>query len=293
MFPLRAFADSPSDAQSTNGAQEAAPAPKHKKVRYHAPEGFAGHKWEQPWKEFDRLKRSPVTVQIAYSEGKVTRMDFMCSPSFSAQGMDPCDLQSALATMNQRVAGRGYQLFTEFVVDGQGFRYGSADTVLYPVTYQFCASWKEGGKAPPDVMDRLKLCGVRMVFKSETYDQLKSLGPDHVTTYEHLLSDLIDKYGEPEGYSMFGHVTVRGAEGQFADPRERKFPTWRWCRPIDRDIAPKCAASITFGFNPESGNGVILYTTRPVWEFAYARQNSQRGGDPMYKFMHGKAQDSE
>jgi hypothetical protein len=142
-------------------------------------------------------------------------------------------------------------------------------------------------------MDRLKLCGVRMVFKSETYDQLKSLSPDHVTTYEHLLSDLIDKYGEPEGYSMFGHVTVRGAEGQFSDPRERTFPTWRWCRPIDRAIAPKCDASITFGFNPESGNGVILFATPAVWEFAYARQNSQRGGDPMYKFMHGKAQDSE
>ncbi len=280
------FADAPS-------SQDAKPASQHKKVRYRAPTGFAGYKWDQPFKSFDRLKQSPVTVQLAYSEGKVTRMDFMCSPSFSSQGMDACDLQSALSTLHQRVSGRGYQLFTEFVVDGQGFRYGSANTVLYPVTYQFCGSWREGGKAPPDVLDRLKLCGVRMVFKSETYEELKALSPDHVTTYEHLLSDLIAQYGDPEGYSRFGHVTVKGAEGQYSDPHERTFQTWRWCRPIDRDIAPKCEASITFGFNPDSGNGAILFATRPVWEFAYARENSQRGGDPMYKFMHGKSQDTE
>lgn len=292
-------ADAPTSAQ-TGSSSERAQNKKAPAAKYIAPQGFASYKWGDPLKSFERLKENPVTLQLAYSEGRREVLDFMCAPTGSMQtlgsaqagggagSMDSCDYQRALSTVRQRTDGRGFHLFGEFVVPNQGFRLESTDIVLYPVTYQFCASWKGGEKSPEEMAELLTFCGMRMVFQSQTQEQMETMSSEERTTYERVLEHLIGKYGKPKGYKPGQRVIVETADGRFADPRSRRLDTYRWCPPTGGRFVPTCEASIVLGFSPESGNGVILYATPAVWEFAYARDQSVQGGDPMYRFMHAR-----
>lgn len=292
-------ADTTASVQTASSAGHAA-SKKKPAGKYTAPKGFARYEWGDALKAFKRLKENPVTLQLAYSEGRREVVDFMCAPTGSMQtlesaqaggaagSLDSCDYQRALSTVRQRTDGRGFHLFGEFVVPNQGFRLESTDIVLYPVTYQFCANWKGGEKSPEEMAELLTFCGMRMVFQSQTLEQMEAMSSEELTTYERVLEHLIGKYGKPKGYKPGQRVIVETADGRFADPRSRRLDTYRWCPPTGGRFVPTCEASIVLGFSPESGNGVILYATPAVWEFAYARNESVQGGDPMYRFMHAK-----
>jgi hypothetical protein len=270
------------DLTATENGNVALPASK-KPVKYVSPKGFAGYTWGQSFTEFDRLKPNPVTLQVAYSGGRTQSVEYFCTPT----GTTDCDLGSALSTLRQKVQGRGFHLFSEFVVPNQGFRFESTGVVLYPVTYQFCAKWDgESSKPPEDILQHMELCGVRMVFRSQTLAELATLTDEQLTNYELVLEELIRNFGKPAKYFRKERVVIETPDGKIADPRERRFKTWRWCPPIGFSFVPTCEASIVLGFSPESGNGVILYATPQVWEFADARENSTPGSDPLYKFLH-------
>lgn len=255
--------------------------------KYTPPEGFGGHAWETPLREFARLVPDPVSVQTAYSRGKVTELDIQCVP----RGNDPCDLDATLRAMYQRVEGDGFHALAEYYVDKQGFSLNdNGGVVLHPVLYQFCSSW--GGfssETPDDIQQRLKLCGVRLYFQSETLEALQSIADDdYVTNYEHVLRWLIEMHGEPEGYGKRGRVVITTPNERIAEPRKRRFSEWRWCSLRGgRALAPLCSASVVLTFDPESGKGLVLYATRPVWEFAYAQHNGGSDGAPLYKLLHG------
>ncbi len=272
------------DLTETEKSKIALPASKER-VKYVPPKGFAGYTWGQSFTEFDRLKSNPVTLQVAYSRGRTQSVEYFCTATQTSD----CDLGLALNTLRQKVQGRGFHLFSEFVVPNQGFRFESTGVVLYPVTYQFCARWDgQSSKPPEDILQRMELCGMRMVFKSQTFAELATLEDEQLTNYELVLEELIRKFGKPAKYFRKERVVIETSEGKIADARQRRFKTWRWCPPVGFSFVPTCDASIVLGFSPESGNGVILYATPSVWEFADARENTTPGSDPMYKFLHDR-----
>ncbi len=114
-----------------------------KPVGYKAPTGFGGHSWGQRFTEFDRLNPSPVTLDVAYSQGVRTLVETLCPPV-------NCSMEQALNTLRQKVEGNGFQLLAEFVVPNQGFRYRETGVLMYPVTYQFCAQWQGATSKAPD-----------------------------------------------------------------------------------------------------------------------------------------------
>lgn len=248
--------------------------------RYVAPTGFADHRWGDAFAGFARLSPNPLSLQLAYSPGLVTQVDTICAGE--------CTLERALVTLRQKVEGRGFHVFSEFVVPNQGFRYRLTGVLMYPVTYQFCGGWHGSDNKPrPEVLDSFKLCGVRLVFRSQTTAEIATLGDNELTNYELILFELIRQYGRPYGHVRQPEVIIATPDGLQREPHKRRMRTWRWCPPIDGWQTP-CKASIVLGFSPESGNGVILFSTPEAWQFAYIRDTYIEGHDPMFRFMHGR-----
>ncbi len=255
--------------------------------RYLPPEGFGGKTWGAPLGDFAGFEPEPLAVNTAYSQGKVTDLDLQCAPTPNGG----CDLEKSLRTLHQRVEGQGFHALAEYYAETRGFRFRTTGATLYPVLYQFCASWNGfTGEVPPDIQQKLRLCGMRLLFQSETFEDLQKIeDDDYLTHYDRVLRGLIELHGEPEGYRRRGRVTIEGEDGRrLATPRKRRFDEWRWCaKVLDRNVAPSCPASVVLAFDPASGWGVVLYATRPVWEFAFARHNGGAENDPVYKLLHG------
>jgi hypothetical protein len=183
-------------------------------------------------------------------------------------------------------------VLAEYQVEQQGFQIRGTAAVFYPIYWQFCATNWGGftGTLPQDIQQRLKLCGVRLLFRGETFEELQRINDDeYVTVYEHVLHHLIDLHGEPDGYGKRGHTIITTPNERIAAPRKRRFREWRWCRVRGSDLSPSCSASIVLAFDPQSGWGVVLFATKAVWEFAHARHHGGAENDPLYKLLHGLA----
>jgi hypothetical protein len=253
-----------------------------KRYRDHVPNGFAGHPWGKPFVEFERLKQHPVSLQVAYS-GMETTTELRCIPTATSE----CDLDMALATMYQRRTREGFHLLAEFVVPNQGFRFKGGAVDFYPVTYLFCAKWHgQTSKPPKGIENELRLCGARMVFSSQTEEQVRQMSDSQLTGYELVLEDLVRLYGKPYLYFRRPRVIVETEGGMAAEPRKRSFKVHRWCPPVAGGWVPSCEASIVMGMSPESGQGVVLYATPAIWAFARAREYNVRGRDPLYDFLY-------
>jgi hypothetical protein len=208
--------------------------------------------------------------------------------------MTTCDLKASLRSLQQKTEGAGYHALAEYHVAEQGVLFGDSDGLLFPVFYQFCAQW-DGftAQVPEDIQQRMTLCGMRMLFRSETAKDIaaRADAEEAVTNYDRILQELIAAYGEPEDYEKRGLVIIATPDGKLVQHRERRFSEWRWCSLRgDRDIAPGCKASIVFAFDAASGWGVVLYATRPVWEFAHARHHGGAEDDPLYRLLAGLQQ---
>ena len=256
-------------------------------VRYRGPAGFQGNPWGKPLSAFAHFERDPLYVQTASSRGKTTFVDMKCV----ARAMTGCDLEASLQTLQQKVEGEGFHALAEYYVDAQGLQFGEPEAVLFPLFYQFCARW--GGvsaRVPQDIRDKMKFCGMRMLFRSETLKELRARddADEHVTNYDRILRQLIGTHGEPEDYVKRGRVIIHAPGEKIEHARQRSFDEWRWCSlRTDRDIAPGCQSSIVLAFDATTGWGVVLYATKPVWEFAYARHQGGAEDDSLYKLLHG------
>jgi len=249
---------------------------------YTPPEGFGGHSWGEPFTQFTTLNQSPITLQLAYSPGHIILVETICP-------VGACTFEDAMRTLYQKYTPSGFHLFGEFAVPNQGFRFRSTGVLLYPVTYQYCSGWQgNNGKPPPDIVSKFRLCGVRLVFKSQTAGEINAMADRQLTNYELVLFELIRTYGRPHGYLRRPQVVIETPEGAIGDGRKRPFKTWRWCPPVGEAFVTPCKASIVLGFNPESGNAVVLYSTPDVWDFARTRDEYEPGHDPMYLFLHGR-----
>jgi len=253
---------------------------------YVPPEGFREHRWGEPLSAFTHFELDPLYVQTAYSRGKTTLVSAECAG---------CDFAATLRSMQQKTEGEGFHTLAEYHVAAQGVQFGDSGAILFPLFYQFCAQWRGfSGEVPADIQKRMSFCGMRMLFRSRTPAEVAASenADDLLTTnYDRVLQALIEAYGEPEDYEKRGLVIIATPEGKIVQPRARRFHEWRWCSLHgDRDIAPDCSASVVLALDSTTGWGVVLYATRPVWEFAYARQHGGTGGDALYRLLTGLEQ---
>src|ERR1041385_5721013 len=77
-----------------------APAAESKHVRYVAPEGFAGHKWDDLRTTFDRLPEKPIGVGAAFMLTIQKQNDFTCVASVPTGpitgAVEGCDFYATL-----------------------------------------------------------------------------------------------------------------------------------------------------------------------------------------------------
>ena len=266
------------------------------KVKFVPPTGFAGHVWGQPRKAFGRLPQEPIGVAAAYILAQKKADIYTCGAggylgSQMNGAYESCNWQSTLDRIGSSWQGGGFYILSEYAIPDQGFRWGDETTgvLIHPVIYQFCANWPGSIRkkvAPPD-FDRLnRLCGMRLAFQSETRAELARLPADYVTVYDRMLDKLVAKFGPPARFSRRGQVIIETPEGEFSDESGRKFSIWRWCPPAFNALRPTCKASVTLSIQPETGAGMILYSTPLLWEYAWARENNGFKGDRLFKLLH-------
>ena len=269
-----------------------------KKVKYVAPDGFDGHQWGDvlTGTSFARVPLKPIGVGAAWMRPVQKDLNFTCVP---AGGLDSqmggaaggCDLQATLLSMRKTFEGGGFYVLTEYTIDDQGARFGSGkdDVVMYPVIYQFCANWDSTRRELPPKFDELnKFCGVRLMFETETQEELRNLPADHVTNYDRVLDKLISRFGKPDKFVRRGQVVIETLEGDASGQAERKFRIWRWCPARDRGLHTSCTASVVLSLEPATGAATVLYSTPLLWEFAYARENNGYKGDKLFKLLHAR-----
>src|SRR4051812_24273134 len=192
-------ADSPGPLATT------ASAPKVPPKYYQEPKSYAGHQWGEALLTFKRLNITPLAVNAAYADGKPVSVDFKCVPV----GDQPCDLYSTLDSVRQKTHGRGFYLVAQYQVSDQGFRVAGG-ALFYPVTYFFCARWDDvQHHAPAKVAERMRYCGVRLNFESESKDALVSLPKTQVTQYEMIIRHLLLTYGKPHDFPSRALVIVQ------------------------------------------------------------------------------------
>jgi hypothetical protein len=270
-------------------------ADKPRKVKYVAPDGFGGHVWGELRSSFDRLPNEPIGVGAAWMRPQEKQSTFECVPLSNpgAQitgAVGGCDFQATLLRMRKSFEGGGFYVLSEYTIEGQGFRYGEEKDglVLHPVVYQFCANWDETKREVPPKFDEInKFCGVRFMFQSDTREELRKKPAEYVTTYDRMLDKLLAKFGQPDNFRRRGQVVIETLEGESSDQADRKFSIWRWCPARDKGLHTECTASVTLSLDPATGVGTVLYSTPLLWEYAFAREQNNKG-DRLFKVLHAR-----
>jgi hypothetical protein len=268
---------------------------KPKRVKYVAPEGFAGRTWGELRSSFDRLPEEPIGVGAAYILAQEKQGFFTCvpaGPSLSG-ATEGCDFQATLLRLRKEYEGGGFYVLSEYAIPEQGFRMGDErdGVLLHPVVYQFCANWHGSirkKEAPADFDQNNKLCGMRLQFQSETREELAKLPADHVTSYDRMVELLLEKFGAPANFVRRGKVIIETEDGDSTNAAERKFSIYRWCPAADRAFNTDCKASVVLSINPATGMGTLLYSTPLLWEYAFARENNGFKGDRLFKLLHAR-----
>jgi hypothetical protein len=269
---------------------------KPRKVKYVAPDGFGGHLWGEllTSSAFAQAPLKPIGVGAAWMRPVQKDLNFTCVPtsglgSEMGGAVGGCDLQATLQSVRRTFEGGGFYVLTEYTIEDQGARFGSEQdgVIMSPVIYQFCANWDSTKREVPHKFDELnKFCGVRLMFETETQEELRNLPADHVTNYDRVFDKLIARFGKPDNFARRGWVVIETLAGDSADRTERKFRIWRWCPARDRGLRTPCTASVVLSLEPATGVATVLYSTPLLWEFAYAREYNGYKGDKLFKLLH-------
>jgi hypothetical protein len=269
------------------GISTAADTAKKPRVKYVPPEGFAGHAWGELRSAFTQLPNEPIGVGAAWITGVEKEVAFQCITTANGE----CDFYSTLNSLQRTFEGGGMYVLSEYTIEDQGARFGNEKDglVLHPVVYQFCANWKGTKREVPPTFDEInKFCGVRLMFKSESREELRGKSAEYVTRYDRMLEKLIAKFGKPANFAQKGTVVIETLEAESKGQADRKFRIYRWCPANDtKGFHTNCVASVTLALDPATGVGTVLYATPVLWEFAYAREKNKTG-DRLYKMLHAR-----
>jgi hypothetical protein len=228
---------------------------------FHPPTGFNGRAWGDGLNAFKgvRLWRANTAVGSA---GKVV------------------EFRDAY---QQRLEGEGSFALAEYYFDRDRNPWVRQKVDLFIISYLFCSRW-QGPYLPRTVKSRLKLCGARLMFRSETSDD---------SNFDRLLRQLIALHGEPEGYERSGRITVETEDERLTTPEKPMpdFIRYRWCGVTAPALRPSCEATVTLAFDAKTGEGTVLYATPQMYDYAYARHQTSDENNELYVLLNDRPLD--
>jgi hypothetical protein len=269
--------------------------------KYLPPDNFNGRNWGAPRSHFDRLPAQPETVSVAFSNGERSSIRGDCISvgdesvwrATDVQSPDSkCNISSVLRNFRPNGDGSGFHALSEYVIEGQGFKFSKTGVLMHPVVYEFCAHWEqrtnEKVTAPENLDELNRFCGVRLSFETEALSQLRDLPADHVTRYDLVLAELNSRYGKPAGSARRGRVDIEptGDKADSSARPDRRFSTYRWCPAPYLGLESHCEVSIVLSLDPQLGRGMVLFATPALWQYAYARESSTPDPDSLFMLMH-------
>ena len=264
-------------------------------AEYQAPVGFNEHTWGQPFSAFRGLKFTNAQEALN-SPGKVTDPGVSCTAHFRT--ISPTQPPELTYTCDSNPQGDGDGSFAvaEYYLQKDHNPWFAQHVAVEAISYLFCSSW-QGDYAPQDMKDRLKLCGARITFQSDTKQQLARHDRDYRSNFDRLVRQLVAEHGEPPGYDLIGRVTVEGKDEPLTAP-DKVVPDeyrYRWCG-LDESapkLRPNCSATVTLVFDTTSGEGTLLYATAPMYAYAYGRHQLGQESDELYVLLNGPQGDKK
>ena len=252
---------------------------------YTPPRGFNGLTWGAPLSALGAVKLARANI-VTDSNGRATQQRCMENPGGCA-GWSPSD---------QDVEGRGSFAVAEYSRDSDSNPWAASGIALQTATYVYCDEW-QGGSAPANVKQQLRLCGARIFYRSDTGAELAARPAGYTSNHDRLLRHLIGEFGPPDGYRMRrGEVTVGPILESLPDaataedagsPRvesEQGVLRHRWCGLHDTvsALVPACPATVTLLFNHETGWGMVIMATAVMYKFAHARHATHDENNELY-----------
>jgi hypothetical protein len=194
----------------------------------------------------------------------------------------------------QTFEGEGSYAVGEYYFNTEQNPWADSRVRLFAMTYLFCARWGTTS-VPGNVRERMRYCGNRIFYRSETAAQLAKLPTGYESNHDRVFKRLIAEHGMPDGYRRQGTITVQ-LEGDSEDEAQGAFVAlgdvqrYRWCGLAESNLqlAPTCTATVTQIFDPRTGWGMIVYATRPIYEFAYARHALNDENNFLYVLLNGR-----
>ena len=264
-------------------------------AEYRAPVGFNDHTWGQTFSAFQGLKFTNAQEALN-SPGKVTDPGVSCTAQFrTISPMQPPEL-TYTCDSNPQGDGDGSFAVAEYYLQKDHNPWFAQHIAVAAISYLFCASW-QGDYAPKDMKNRLKLCGARITFQSDTKRQVARHDREYRSNFDRLLRQLIAEHGEPPGYELIGRVTVESGGEQLTAPEKATLDEYRyrWCG-VDESapkLRPNCSATVTLVFDTTSGEGTLLYATAPMYAYAYGRHQLGQESDELYVLLNGRQTDKK
>jgi len=262
-------------------------------AEYRAPTGFNSRTWGEPLSAFKGLTLWHAQEALL-SFGKVMDPGIKCTPYFrTISPMEPPQLFYTCEA-NVQAEGDGSFAVAEYYFNQDRNPWFAQHIEVVTISYLFCASW-QGEYPPKDLKKRLKLCGARINFRSDTQKQLAQRDENYTSNFDRILRQLIDEHGEPPGYEQRGRITIESETERLTTPTKPvpDYLQYRWCgvNEFAPKLRPDCAATVTLVFDTGSGEGTVLYATSPMYEYAYARHEQGQQNDDLYVLLNGRRPD--
>lgn len=256
---------------------------------YTPPTGFNGLTWGASLKDLGPAKLARANIATD-SKGKTTQL----------RCVEKDDCAHAVENSDQSTEGRGSFAVAEYYRDADRNPWATELVALHSATYAFCDEW-QGSTVRTDVKQRLKLCGARIFYRSQSNAELAAKPAGFESNHDRVLRHLIAEYGPYDGQRVRkGEVSVGPvveAHAATAVPDQEVMPAatdqgatdqgvirYRWCGlpQNSSELVPDCNATITLMFNRDTGWGMVLFATGPLYKFAYARHITQDENNELY-----------
>lgn len=242
---------------------------------YTPPTGFNGLSWGAPLTALGKVKLARANTATD-SKGKTTQL--RCTEN--AEGC------ASAAYSDLDTEGRGSFAVAEYYRDGDKNPWATELVALQSATYLYCDEW-QGSAVRADVKQRLKLCGARIFYRSDSNAR--------ESNHDRVLRHLIAEYGPYDGQRVKkGEVSIGPVVDEAAEPQTspgmaevdsgKGVARYRWCGlPANStELVPECPATITLLFNHETGWGMVLFATDSMYRFAYARHITKDENNELY-----------
>lgn len=255
-------------------------------AHYTPPGGFNGLAWGAPLSALGKVKLARANTATD-SRGKVTQL--RC-----AERPEGC---ASAGISDQDVEGAGSFSVAEYYREPDSNPWAQSLVALQAATYLFCDEWLGPG-VRKDVKQRMRLCGARIFYRSESAAQLAGKSAKFESNHARVLRHLIAEFGPYDGQRVKKGEVVLGPviEAGATEPEPTEMPAdaaddsgqgvarYRWCGlPANSgQLVPDCPATITLLFNHQTGWGMVLFATESMYKFAYARHVTQDENNELY-----------